>query len=106
MEQKPKTKGVDLEALQRDEALDLLQASRAELIAEARTIADIIHRQNGRVTAVEVLAFMGELDETKRRLRIVDRRFVGVVFRKGWKRIGYENAGSHKRPVSVWTKES
>lgn len=108
MEQQPNQKGkprIDLETLQRDHALDLLAAARADLIAEARVVADLIHREHGRVTAVEVLRFMGQLDETGLRTRLIDRRFVGVVFRKGWKRIGYEPTGSHKRPVSIWTKE-
>lgn len=94
-----------IKALSRDCQLDMLAEARADLIAEAREIAEIIFRMKGRVTAPQVLSAMRELDETGLRLGIVDPRFMGAVFRRGWKRIGFEPAGSHARPVSIWTKD-
>lgn len=94
----------DLQLVQRDHALDLLAAARADLIAEARDIAENIFMERGRVTSVEVLTAMG-MGLGSERMTLVDRRFIGTVFRKGWKRIGYEPSGSHKRPVSIWAKE-
>jgi len=89
------------EAQARDLALDRLAESRADLIAVAQKIAKQLCQTHGQVTSPEVLRVMrqqgygGMLDK-------VDRRFMGCVFCRGWRRIGYENSGSHGRPVSVW----
>ena len=91
------------EAEKRDTALERLEKTRAELIAEGRRVADELAYANGSVTSVEVFAKMRDngwgpdLDD-------VDPRWAGCLFRKGWRRVGYEPAGSHGRPVARWEK--
>lgn len=75
---------------------------REELIAAARIVAEKIYMAKGRVTGPEVLRALEKSLADK--MQRVDHRFVGVVFKRGWKRIGYENTGSHCRPVSIWSK--
>ena len=89
--------------VQKQQAIDLLEATRAELIAEAKVIAADLCSVRGRVTSVAVLEVMrrGRYAE---QLSQVDARFMGAVFRHGWRRVGYEPLGSHCRPVSVWEK--
>lgn len=94
---------LDLEAAARDRALDLLEEHRAPMIEMAKMIAEWIAKKKGRVTSTDVICELrargyGEL------LDSVDKRFLGAVFRagKGWKRIGFESTGSHRRPVSIW----
>lgn len=89
----------------RDDALDLLEANRADLIEHAKKAAEYICRKTGSVTAPQVIKYMmdfGWSDE----ISTVDNRFMGAVFRGGkksiWKRIGFENLGSHGQPISVW----
>lgn len=100
-------KQLDLFARQKEEikkrnvALDLLEETRAELIDCARKVALKIVNKNGSVTSTEVLIEMHDLGMTSK-LDTVDKRFMGAVFRNGWTRKGYENLGSHGRPVSVW----
>lgn len=88
------------EEQKKNEALDLLEATRPIVISAAKTIAYEIAIKNGRVTSTEVLE---KLRSNGHNPDIFDKRFMGAVFRKGWIRIGYEESGSHKRPVSVWT---
>jgi len=92
----------DVEGAMRDDALDALEAARAALVAEAHKIAVQLARQRGRVTSVEVwhslLAYGYE-----EQMKGYDARWLGCVFRRGWRRIGIEPTGSHKRMVSVWT---
>jgi len=93
----------DIETAARDEALEALDAARADLIAEARKIAHQLARQRGRVTSVEVFQAMYSYGYEDK-LRAVDGRFMGCVFRTGeWVRVKWESTGSHKRPVAVWT---
>lgn len=86
----------------RDAALNLMATTRGPLIEVAREIAlDIAHRV-GRVTSVEVFAHLraqgyGEYVDA------VDARWMGVIFQKGWHRLGSERTGSHMRRVSIWT---
>ena len=35
----------------------------------------------------------------------IDLRFMGAVFRKGWRRVGWVPTGSHARPVAIWERE-
>lgn len=92
-----------VERRKRDAALDLLDKRRAELIARAHQIATYFCRENGTVTSPQVIAELKK--EGAPGLDEVDPRFMGAVFRagRGWRRIGYRAAGSHARPVSVWT---
>jgi hypothetical protein len=87
------------ERAKKERALELLSAHREQRIIAARAIAKEIHDRQGAVTSPQVIAELRrrgfEPDEE-------DKRFMGAVFRAGWKRIGYEPSGSHCRPVSVW----
>jgi hypothetical protein len=66
-------------------------------------IANMLFMQHGRVTSTEVLEVMRE--HHPELLEDVDPRFMGCVFRRGWRRIGYEDSGSHRRPVSIWVRK-
>ncbi len=84
------------EAQKRDEALDLLSRTRRELIDKAYGIAVDIARETGSVTSTEVLAKMTVPDG-------IDRRFMGPVFRrKCWRRVAWDDSGSHRRLVPRW----
>lgn len=93
------------ERAKRDTALNLLESTRGEIIEAARQAAFDLFQENGRVSAPEVFALMKERGYEDA-LSKVDPRFMGAVFRSGggWRRLGYENKGSHSRPVSVWTR--
>jgi len=93
------------EGVKRDAALDLLKAARAELISAATKIAHLICATTGRVTSVEVLAEMEKDPRYAQRLKEVDPRWIGAVFRSGWTQVGQEAKGSHKRKVAIWTVE-
>lgn len=94
-----------VEKAERDRALDLFEENRRELLSAARKCANELYSLNGRVTAPEVFASLraggwgDALDQ-------VDPRFMGGVFREGtgWRRVGWENEGSHRRPVSIWVR--
>lgn len=88
------------EKKKRDAALDLLQEYRAGLIARAKEIAFSLASRNGKVTSPEVVAVLRE--EKFKGINQVDMRFMGCVFRSGWKRIGFTPRGSHCQPISVW----
>lgn len=92
------------EAAARDEALDLLEQTRGELIDAARQVALRIAKEQGVVSSTEVFS---ELETTalKAKMDQVDPRWMGAVFRKGWERVGFESTGSHRRPVSVWRRK-
>lgn len=91
----------------RDQALDTLAEARALLVAAARSSAMMIAMRDGRVTSPEVLAALRE-GGYAHQLDRVDPRFMGVVFRnkkdapRRWHRLGWENTGSHCRPVAIW----
>lgn len=93
------------ERAKRDEALDILEFTRGGIIEAARRAAFDLFHANGKVSAPEVFALMRERGYEEA-LSKVDPRFMGAVFRSGsgWRRLGYENKGSHSRPVSVWTR--
>ncbi len=87
----------------RDIELDRLATTRAHLVSSARQIAWKIATLEGRVTSPEVIAAMRTAGYGPQMDR-VDPRFMGVVFRAGnrWERLGWENKGSHARPVAIW----
>jgi hypothetical protein len=93
------------ERRKRDRALDLLEGSRGAIVEAAHSVALELCETTGRVTSPDVLAELKArgFDEL---LEGVDPRFMGAVFRagRGWRRLGFENKGSHARPVSVWTR--
>lgn len=92
-----------LEAKKKDCALDLLEATRAHLVRVARNLATLMAASapDETITSVEVLAEMRKCGYSEQ-LDLVDPRFMGAVFRRGWQRVGYEPSGSHCRPVSRW----
>lgn len=90
------------ETTARDEALDNLEAYRGALCEIGREVAIEVAQQRGRVTSVEVFSEMRArgYDEA---MDSVDPRWMGVVFRESvWKRRGWEQTGSHRRPVAIW----
>lgn len=93
------------ELFERDRVLDCLEDVRAELIDAATVAARIICERRGSVTSVQVFRYLRECGYG-RRLDAVDPRWMGAVFRsgKGWKRVGWDQTGSHGRPVAVWVR--
>ena len=87
----------------RDEALDRLEGTRRELIEVASEMARNLCELRGSVTSTEVAITMRGIGWGSE-MDAVDPRWLGAVFRRGWKRIGYEATGSHGRPVARWTK--
>lgn len=90
------------EQAKRDEALDLLERYRAQLIEEAKKRAYQIASRVGYVTSPMVLADLRESPQWAPIVEQADSRFMGAVFRKGWTRVGWDGTGSHKRPVARW----
>lgn len=91
------------QAQERERNLDLFETHRANELAVARAVAHHLAIKTGRTTSPEVLTEMrrlgyGNLLEGK------DLRFMGAVFRSGdvWKKLGYSDTGSHRRPVPIW----
>lgn len=92
------------EAQKRDEALALLERTRASLIARARAVAEELDAARpGGVTSTQVLALLRNQGHGPM-LDSVDRRFMGAVFRRGWEQVGWAPSGSHKRLVPVWRR--
>jgi hypothetical protein len=89
------------ENAKKERALDAVEISSKDLVDLAKQIADDIAEKNGTVTSPQVLARVIAICPN---LQGRDPRFMGAVFRKGWERVGFENAGSHSRPVSIWRK--
>ncbi len=87
---------------QRDAALDLLRATRPDLIQRAREIAYEIARFEGTVTSPQVLLKLKV--ERPEELEGKDPRFMGCVFNRNpkWQAVGWDTLGSHGRPVRVW----
>lgn len=93
-----------VEFQKRDQVLDILAETRADLIAAARTTARRIALDKGRVSSPRVLRAM-RAEGYGPQLDRVKRQFMGVVFRSGkvWHRVGYAQDGaSHGRPVAIW----
>ena len=94
----------------RDAALALLEQARSGLIEHAFTCACLINSQKWSVSATdvwEVLYGQAKLDDNLAHwLKVADPRWMGAVFResRGWTRVRWEESGSHKRPVAVWTR--
>ncbi len=92
----------------RDEVLNELSRSRAELIAAGTEAAFSIWRQNGSVTSVEVMAQLRENPALALMLKACDPRWIGNVLlpSKGWKKLGYVAKGSRGRPIPEWTRKT
>lgn len=89
------------EAAERDRVLDLLEERRRKLIQAVKLQAVAIYERRGYVTSVLVLQ---ALERNGWDMDGIDRRFMGPVFRTGWRRIGWEATGSHCRPVAKWVR--
>ena len=86
----------------RNAALDLLEKHRSELINAGKDAAHKIARFYGCVTSADVMEYL-KTTEHKETIAKVDPRFLGAIFRSNtWRKIGYENKGSHARPISIW----
>lgn len=86
----------------RDDALDNLEAYRGSLCETGREVAVELAKLRGRITSVEVFAEMRARGYDAA-LDSVDPRWMGVVFRECiWQRRGWEQTGSHRRPVAIW----
>lgn len=94
----------DLEEGARDHAIEQLNKWRSGLVEVGREIAIQLARQRGRITSVEVFAEMRAQGYDKA-LDAVDPRWMGAVFNEKdvWSREGWEQTGSHKRPVAIWS---
>lgn len=83
----------------RDEALDLLECTRADWISRAKIVAHNIAFKKGWVTADDLREVWPVPDDW-------DARVVGAVFRdKRFLKVGStatERVTSHKRPISVF----
>lgn len=99
------------EVQKRDQALALVEGANSALVEEARRVAMLIWKENGRVTSTEVLARMSldpryaeTIAEGKKATH--KNRWMGPVFKakQGWVKLGYESKGSHARPVVIWTR--
>jgi hypothetical protein len=88
-----------LEMLEREKVLDKLDRSYERVVRDAKIVAREIAKAKGRVTSVEVLAELRQRGYSDLR----DTRWLGCIFRRGWRRIGWEPTGSHCRPVAIWT---
>lgn len=75
----------------------------AELLALARTAAEAIDRERGKVSTTDIVARLkqeghGDL------LKNVNINCIPSIFRFGWNRIGVESTGYQNRPVGVWSR--
>lgn len=100
---------VDAQATARDAALDRLAVTRAARITTATSIALAIWKEKGEVSSTDVWAeirrqAMEDQGMTWLLVDDADPRWIGAVFRRGWRRLRWEATGSHKRPVAVWTR--
>lgn len=88
----------------RDAALALLNKTRKALIETGLVTAIQISTETGSVTSAQMMKRMRRFRETAARMDEVDGRWTGAVFgRKGWKSIGLDKSGSHRRLSRVWT---
>lgn len=83
----------------RDAALALhsVKETGAEFLARAKAVAIHLANKNGTVTCDEVRAVTGDPPPD------TDPRIMGAIFRKGWRKVGYENSlrgVNNGRPVA------
>lgn len=97
------------EIQKRDKVMDQLTETRTKLVAAARDIARGMAQDGQRVTSPDVVEQMraqGYGPEIDR----VDLRFMGPVFRRGWREvgslIGRASPASHSRRVVIWELDS
>lgn len=83
----------------RDIALGRVEAAHAADVRVATELAIGLARERGSVTSVEVWAELARRGHTLDG----DPRWMGAVFRRGWRRVGWDITGSHGRPVARWT---
>ena len=97
--------GHQTEVQKRDRVMDQLTETRTKLVAAARETARSMALCGEQVTSPAVVEQMRE-DGYGPELDRVDLRFMGPVFRRGWRRVGYllgrASPGSHARAVAIW----
>lgn len=93
-----------LELLARDRVLDKLEKTYPRMIALAYEVSRELASRDGCVTSVKILDELRKCGYSDL-IQSHDTRWMGCLFRKGmgWRRIGWENTGSHGRPVAIWT---
>jgi hypothetical protein len=83
----------------KEEALDILEATRSEFLFKARSIAMEVVKKKGVVSTDDIRM---ELDIPKG----VDGRVMGAVFNtKEWVGVGYKKSeikSSHRRPIVIF----
>ena len=101
--------GHQSEIQKRDKVMDQLTQTRTKLVAAARDIARGMAQDGQRVTSPDVVEQMraqGYGPEIDR----VDLRFMGPVFRRGWREvgslIGRASPASRSRRVVIWGLDS
>lgn len=94
------------EVEKRDRQLDMFELTRAELLDVAKEAAVKLANAHGTVTSPAVVKELRRCGWGQS-LDRVDLRFMGAVFRRGWKRVGWalgaSSPGSHARPVAIWS---
>ena len=89
---------------QRDEALARINTTRKALIEAGLVVAIQISIETGSVSSSQMMKRMRLDEKTAARMDEVDSRWTGAVFsRKGWRSVGVDNSGSHRRLSRVWT---
>lgn len=89
---------------ERDDVLDILEVTRADLIGQATELAIQLAKTDGATCSPRVLKVMKARGVD---LSTFDPRWAGAVFRpgKGWALTGeYVREGSHGRPVPLWRR--
>ena len=92
-----------MERKNKNAALDLMEKYRSELIIAGKNAAYKLAKYNGKVSSSDVIELLNNTGFSDM-ISKVDKRFMGAVFRnhEDWERIGFENKGSHCRPISIW----
>lgn len=93
------------EAAKRDAILDTLEVVRVDLVRLGKEAAVYLSAMEGGVTSVRVAEWLRAQGHGPA-MDAVDARWMGCLFRSGWRRVGYAPVGSHKRPCAVWERET
>jgi len=98
----------DPELKARDAALDLFEKHKAPAVDLAYAVARSLAHARGHVTSPDVERIIKASPELLDAVAEsfegdIEWRFLGAVFRrKGWRKDGWVEKGSHGRPVPVW----
>jgi hypothetical protein len=95
--------GRKVEGAKRDLALARIEEARPHIVGTALRVAQAIAKRNGTVTSTEVLRALRQNPATASMIQDADPRFMGAVFRRDcWVADGWDDSGSHRRPVRIW----